>query len=155
MCVDIGIHTNECWSQLVPFIILCPCFALLFPTLQSCPNQKCVDHYKMLNENFKGLSKSIRGLMYQKKGIFSHIILQLSGTGRFPKRYFSTLLAEKLSKINPTKQTGVHTPKLFFPKRSENIGLFTPTNAQTAMFVFTLVPSILRSQVRIFQLRPL
>ena len=61
--------------------------------------------------------KSTRGLMYQKKVLFSNIIMQLSGTGRFPKRYFSTMSEEKMSKVNPTKQSGLVTAKLFFPKR--------------------------------------
>ena len=62
--------------------------------------------------------KSTRGLMYQKKVLFSNIIMQSSGAGRFAKMYFSTLTEEKMLKINPTKQSGVVTPKLFFPKKA-------------------------------------
>ena len=49
--------------------------------------------------------KTMRGLILQKRGTVSNIIMQLSGTGRFPKTCFSTLSAEKLPKINPTKKT--------------------------------------------------
>ena len=56
--------------------------------------------------------------MSQKKVLFSNIIMQSSGAGSFPKMYFSMLTEEKMLKINPTKQSGVVTPKLFFPKKS-------------------------------------
>ena len=54
--------------------------------------------------------------MYQKKVLFSNIIMQLSGTGRFLKRYFSMMLEEKMSKVNPPQQSGLVTAKLFFSK---------------------------------------
>ena len=66
--------------------------------------------------------------MCQKKVLFSNIIMQSSGAGRFPKMYFSTLTEEKMLKINPTKQSGVVTPNYFFLKRREKIGLFNSTN---------------------------
>ena len=56
--------------------------------------------------------------MSQKKVHFSNIIMQSSGTGSFPKMYFLTLTEEKMLKINPTKQSGGVTPKLFFPKKA-------------------------------------
>jgi len=40
--------------------------------------------------------KSTGDLMYQKKVLFSNIIMHSSGTGSFPKTYFSTLAAEKM-----------------------------------------------------------
>ena len=66
--------------------------------------------------------------MCQKKALFSNIIMQSSGAGRFPKMYFSTLTEEKMLKINPTKQSGVVTQNYFFLKRREKIGLFNSTN---------------------------
>ena len=56
--------------------------------------------------------------MCQKKVLFSNIIMQLSSAESFPKKYFLTLPEEKMLKINPTKQSGVGTPNLFFPKKS-------------------------------------
>ena len=70
--------------------------------------------------------------MYQKKVLFSNIIMQSSGTGSFPKTYFSTLAAEKMQKINPTKQSGVLRENYFFLKVHEKIRLFNPTNALIA-----------------------
>ena len=66
--------------------------------------------------------------MCQKKVLFSNIIMQSSGAGRFPKMYFSTLTEGKMLKINPTKQSGEVTPNLFFLKSREKIGLFNSTN---------------------------
>ena len=66
--------------------------------------------------------------MCQKKVLFSNIIMQSSGAGRFPKMYFSTLTEEKMLKINPTKQSGVVRQNYFFLKRREKIGLFHSTN---------------------------
>ena len=104
--------------------------------------------YKMLNENFEGHEnrakswKIYEGPHVQKKR-YSFLILLCNYPvpEGFPKGIF--LLAEKCQKLTLLNKVVSLRQNYFFPK-GVNIGLFNPTNAQTAVFPFASVPSILR-----------